>query len=333
MTYRLSVSFGSRGARDREAAFARIQAADAAGVDTVWAAESWGEDAFTLMTQLVERTERIRVGSAIVNVFSRTPAALAMHFATLDAVSGGRMAIGLGTSGANVVEHLHGVPFERPIQRMREYVEIINILMSGEKLDYEGEIFKLHRGFTLNMERNRERIPTYLATLAPASVRLTAEVADGWLPIWTPIENAAGIIADLRDRSEAAGRPRDAVDVRSPGGVTLARDVDAARAAVAGSFAFYLARMGVFYANHLTRLGYGDVVERVKAAWADGGSGAARSAVPPELQQSLVFVTDSVEEARSRLAQERDAGIDLHAVNVETDSPDELREIYAALGA
>ncbi|HJP40362.1 MAG TPA: LLM class flavin-dependent oxidoreductase [Dehalococcoidia bacterium] len=331
MSYRLSVGFASRGARDRESMFDGIRAADEAGVDSVWVAESWGEDAFTLMGQIVERTERINVGTAIINVFSRTPAAIAQHFATLDSVSEGRMIVGLGTSGANVIEHFHGIPFKRPIARLREYVEIINILMSGEKLDYSGEFFELHRGFTLNMSRFRDHIPVYLATLAPASVQLTAEIADGWLPIWTPIGELPAVAKAVRDQSVAAGRPADAVTIRSPGGVTLTNDVESARAATAGAFAFYVARMGKFYANHLTRIGHGDVVEKVRAAWEDGGSGAAAAAVPPDLQQSLGLVTDSVEQARDRLAEQEAAGVRLHSMNVSPGRGIDLRKTFEAL--
>ena len=331
MSYSLAIGFGSRGGRDRDEIFDRIRAADDAGVESVWVAESWGEDAFTLMSQLVAETEHIQVGSAIVNVFSRTPAALAQHFASLDNVSDGRMLIGLGASGANVIEQFHGIPFERPLQRLREYTEIINSLMAGEKLSYQGEIFKFDRGFALNFERRRDHIPVYFATLSPRSLRLTAELADGWLPIWTPIEKLGGAVSEMREMSAAAGRPVDAVRVRAPGGITITKDIERGRSAVAGTFAFYIARMGVFYAKHLTRLGYGEVVADIQKAWADGGSAAGAGAVTPALQQSLTLVTDSVEQARERLAEEEAAGCTLHSVNVDADSPAELQRTYEAL--
>jgi F420-dependent oxidoreductase-like protein len=331
MPYRLSISFNSRGARDRDQVFDRIRAADEAGVDTVWVAESWGEDAFTLMAQLAERTGRIKIGSGIVNCFSRTPAAIAQHFATLDNVSEGRMLIGLGTSGAQVIEHFHGIPFEKPLRRLREYVEIINILISGEKLDYSGQIFQLHRGFTLNMERYRDHIPVYLATLSPRSVAQTAEIADGWLPIWTPVEDLGDTVANIQSQADLADRPRNALDIRSPGGVTVTKDVERGRAAVAGTFAFYIARMGVFYYNHISRLGYKDVADAIRSAWNEGGSAAAAAAVPPGLQQSLTLVTDSIDQARERLAQEQAAGIDLHTVNIDAESPADLQRTYEAL--
>lgn len=331
MPYALSISIPSRGSNDRQAMFEQIKAAEDGGVDTAWTSESWGEDAFTSMTQIVEWTKRLKVGTAIVNVFSRTPAALAQQFATLDVVSGGRTIIGLGTSGANVIEHFHGIPFEKPLQRLREYVEIINMLMSGKPLVYEGEIFQMSRGFTLRFERERDHIPVYLATLAPKSIRMTAEIADGWLPIWTPVQELPAVTAQLREQALAAGRSEDAVTVRSPGGVIITNRVEEARATVAGSFAFYMARMGVFYHRHLTRLGYGGVADAVRSAWDESGSKAGAAAVPPDLQQSLTFVTDSIEAARERFAEEEAAGIRLHSVSVEAESPREAERIYSAL--
>jgi alkanesulfonate monooxygenase SsuD/methylene tetrahydromethanopterin reductase-like flavin-dependent oxidoreductase (luciferase family) len=329
MTYKLSIGFRSRGGTDTEDAFNRVRAADEAGVDTIWAAESWGGDAFTLMGQIVERTKNVKVGSAIVNVYSRTPAALAQHFASLDVASGGRMIIGLGTSGANVIEHFHGIPFEKPIQRTREYVEIINILIAGAPLKYQGEIFQMNRGFTLNMTRERDHIPVYLATLSPKSVKQTAEIADGWIPIWTPIDDIQTITNDIAEAATAAGRPADSVTLRSPGGVIITKDVDRARAATAGNFAFYMNRMGVYYHRHIRRLG--DVVDIVQKAWEEGGSGAGAEAVPPDFQQQLVLVTNSLEEARERIAQEEAAGIDLHSVSIEGQTAQEMQKTYEAL--
>ncbi|HEY8491714.1 MAG TPA: LLM class flavin-dependent oxidoreductase [Dehalococcoidia bacterium] len=333
MGYQLAVNVDWQGNLDRERAFQRVRAADEAGVHSVWVAEAWGRDAFTMMTQLVERTSRIQVGSGIVNVFSRSPAALAQHFATLDELSGGRMIIGLGTSGANVIEHFHGVPFQKPLRRLREYVEIINLLMAGTPLKYEGEIFHLQRGFTLRFETVRKHIPVYLATLSPRSVRQTAEIADGWLPIWTPVGDLPKLVQGFRDAAAKAGRnPADLV-VRSPGTIVITKDVERARAGVAGGFAFYVARMGVFYYEHVTRLGYGELADRIRQAWEEGGSRAGAAAVPGDLQQALGLVTDSVEAARERLAEQAAAGVDLHSVQVDAEDPHELQRIYERLVA
>src|SRR3990170_2881593 len=183
MTRRLCIGFNWQGNQDREAAFERVKIADEAGVDSVFVAEAWGRDAFTLLTQLAERTTRVKLGTGIVNYYSRSPAALAQHFATLDELSGGRMIIGLGASSANVIEHFHGVPFNPTLVRMRETVEIINHLIAEEPLNYKGKLFNLQRGFTLHFKPVRPHIPVYIASFRPKATAVVAEIADGWIPM------------------------------------------------------------------------------------------------------------------------------------------------------
>src|SRR6266545_4645009 len=162
MARKVSISFNWQGPMDYDQALARVRLADEAGVDTAWVAEAWGRDCFTMLALMARETQRIHLGTGIVNTYSRTPAALAQHFATLDELSGGRMIIGLGTSGPQVIEHFHGVKFNPPLTRMKEYVEIINTLMRNEPLKYSGKLFNLQRGFTLCFTPVRNHIPIYL---------------------------------------------------------------------------------------------------------------------------------------------------------------------------
>ena len=329
--HKLSVGVNWQGPLERERTYDEVRAADESGVHSVWVAEAWGRDAFTTLALLADRTRQIQLGTGIVNIFSRSPGALAQHFATLDELSGGRMIIGLGTSGANVIEHFHGVPFERGLRRLREYVEVINMLIAGEPLNYQGEIFKLGRGFTLRFETVRKHIPIYLATLNPASVGQTARIADGWLPIWTPLEKLAPIIREFRDTAAKAGRDPQALTVRSPGGITITKNVERAKAGVAGGLAFYVSRMGVFYYEHVSRLGYADEAAAIKRAFDEGGSQAGAAAVPEQLQQQVGFVTDSIDAARERIAEQEAAGIDLHDVRVDAATPQERAKVYEQL--
>ena len=239
------------------------------------------------------------------------------------------MLLGLGTSGPQVIEHFHGVAFQPPLQRMREYVEIINTLMKGEPLKYSGKLFDLQRGFTLRFQPVRDHIPIYLATMNARSVKMTAELADGWLPILIPIEHLKGEIDNLRQASVAVGRPVNAVAVRSPGTITVTPQVDKARAASAGMLAFYIGRMGTFYAAQLTRLGYGETVETVKKAWT-GGSRAAGEAVPAQLVDATGCV-GSVEAGIDRLQAQAEGGVDLHHVNVQAENNREYERILAKL--
>ena len=167
---------------------------------------------------LAANTSKITMGTSILNVFSRTPAAIAQEFSTIDVISGGRMMLGLGSSGAFVIEHFHGVPFDRPLRRLREYVEIFNMLIAGEKLDYEGQIFQMSRGFRIDYDRPRTHVPVFVAAITPKSIRQTGEIADGILPIHWPkrssrrsarqlAEGARGCRSRLgRDHDRAADR-------------------------------------------------------------------------------------------------------------------------------
>lgn len=331
MSYDLAVNLDWTGNVSRDRAFDAAIAADEAGVHSIWTGEAWGGDGFTPLVLLADRTKRIRLGTGIANVYSRSPAALAQQFASLDDISEGRAIIGLGTSGANVVEHFHGVPFKQPLTRMREYIEIINLLIAQKPLVYEGDIFNLQRGFTLRTELRRDHIPIFVASLTPKSVRQTAEIADGWLPIWTPVQDLAAQISQFRDYAAAAGRDPASLQVRSPGTILITSDVERGRAGVAGGLAFYLARMGVFYYEHVSRLGYQEMADRVRAAWQEGGSAAGAAAVPADMQQAMSLVTSSIDEARDRLAQQAEAGVDIHSVQVHAESPRELRKSYEAL--
>jgi len=331
MSIRASITFHWQGPWDWGRALARVQAAEEAGVEAVWVAEAWGRDCFTLLTLIADRTRRIRLGTGIVNTYSRTPAALAQHFATLDDLSGGRMLIGLGTSGWRVIEHWHGVPFQPSLTRMREYVQIINTILAGDKLVHHGTVFHLDRGFTLRFTPVRPHIPIFLASVAPKSVRMTAEIADGWMPILIPIESLAAEVAAFRGAARAASRDPTALTVRAPGPVTVARDVAAARLAAKEHVAFYVTHMGDFYHAQLTRLGHGPTCEAIRSAWGAGGRAAGVAAVPDALIDSLYCITDSVPRARERLAQQAEAGVDLHLVDAPADDPREMARALAAL--
>ncbi len=329
MARKISIGIDWQGKIDYKVLCEKVQIADAAGVHSAWVPEAWGRDAFTILTLLADKTQHIQLGTAIVNTYSRTPAALAQHFATMDELAGGRMLLGLGTSGPQVIEHFHGVEFKPPLQRLREYVEIINTIMRGEPLKYSGKLFDLQRGFTLRFKPVRDHLPIYLATINAKSVKMTAELADGWLPIMIPLEHLKSEIDNVRQASVVAGRPSHAVSVRAPGTVTITPHVDKARAASAGMLAFYIGRMGTFYAAQLTRLGYGEAVETIKKAW-EGGSQAAGEAVPDQLVDATGCV-GSVEEGIERLQAQEESGVDLHHVNVQANNDNEYGQILAKL--
>ena len=330
MARTLSMSFTWQGPMDYEQACAHVRLAEEAGVDTVWVAEAWGRDCFTILTLLARETKRIKLGTGIVNCYSRTPAALAQHFATLDEFSGGRMIIGLGTSGHRVIEHFHGVPFQPSLTRLREYVEIIRMILAGEPLKYQGKVFRLERGFRLRFAPVRTSIPIFIASLTPRSVAQTATIADGWMPVMIPLERLAQEVTTFRQLVRDAGRDPQSVIVRSPGAVTVTREIDKAREESKAHLAFYITNMGDFYREQLIRLGYEEAVQKVRKAWDEGGRAAGTAAVPETLVDSL-FLAGPVEACLERLEAQTAAGIDMHTVRVQTHDPKEMVQILEYL--
>src|SRR5574338_338567 len=328
MARRIGVGFDWQGNLDREKAFARA-AAEEAGVDSLWVAEAWGRDAFSLLTQVAERTRRIQLGTGIVNYYSRSPAALAQHFATLDELSGGRMIVGLGASSANVIEHFHGIKFEPTLARMRETVQIINMLMANQNLVYKGKVFQMERGFTLRFQPVRDHIPVYIASFRPKATKVVAEVADGWMPTMIPIQRAKQETERFLGYARDAGRDPSQLTVRFLG-VTVAKDKERALQAAKAGTAFYIARMGDFYYQQLSDMGMADEANAIRRAWKEGGSGAGIAAVTDELSSSLGCI-GSVDQCRDRLAEEEAAGINLHNVGVSGYSPEETGRIYEQL--
>ena len=147
---------------DWRESLAKVQIAEELGVEFVALGEAWGKSIIPWLATIATNTSNIQIGSSILNTYSRTPAAISQEYAMLEELSEGRMILGLGSSGANVVEHFHGVPFEKPLSRIREYVEIFNTLIAGEKLNYEGSFFQMSRGFQLHYNRTRNKIPVYI---------------------------------------------------------------------------------------------------------------------------------------------------------------------------
>lgn len=327
---KLSIGINWQGQFDIDNVIEQAVVADQAGVDSCFVAEAWGRDAFTILAVLARETKNIKLGTSIVNIYSRSAAALAQHFATLDELSGGRMIIGLGTSGYRVIEHFHGVPFKLPLTRTREYVQIINAIMRQEPLKHDGKIFKLDRGFTMRFEPVRDHIPIWIASITPKSIKQTAEIADGWFPIFFPKAQWKSQVGTFYDHARAAGRNLDDIEVRNPSGVSVTDKPERARMATAAGAAFYIARMGDFYYEHFVRMGYQEVADDVRKAWSDGGAGAAAQALPKDLVEEL-GTAGGVEECIEGLEQAEEAGFKVHSVSVAERDPAKRRAIFEQL--
>src|SRR5947199_3894431 len=250
--------------------------AEELGYSCVTMGESWGEDALTSLAQLAAVTSRIRVGSSIVPVFARSPANLAMTVLNLDRMSEGRFFLGLGTSGQLVVEDLHGEKFRKPLTRMREYIDIIRKAARGERLDHEGEFFHTQR-FRLRLTPYRPNLPIYIAALSPPSLRLTGELADGWLPIFLAPSRMPAAVAELKAGAEEAGRSLRDIAMSPQVSIYITDDIATARDRERPHIAFYIGGMGVFYHQYMHRIGFGAEADRVLQAFqARDRDGAAR---------------------------------------------------------
>lgn len=302
----------------KDDAIALAKIADETGIDSFWVPEGWARDAFSLLISIAEKTRHIKLATGIVNAYSRTPAALAQHFATLDEWSGGRAIIGLGASSANVIEQFHGLPFQPSLARLRETAEIINMLIRGEKLIYSGKWFKMDRGFTLRFTPVRDHIPIFMATLQPKSVKMTAEVADGWMPVMIPKAAMRQEIDQFRQWAADAGRDPAALQVKA-GGVTVS-DNPAARDAGRGFLAFYIARMGDFYFRQLSRFGYSDEVAHIRRVFNEQGSQAGAAAIPAHMLDDLGFAGNA-DQCLAQLREYEDMGVDVHSVTLDTKDP------------
>jgi F420-dependent oxidoreductase-like protein len=291
--------------------------AERLGVDSVWSAEAWGSDAVTPLAYLAARTERIKLGSGIIQTGTRTPALVAMTAATLQLLSDGRFLLGLGTSGPQVIEGWHGVSFDRPVTRMREIAEIVRLALSGERVSYQGAHYQLPladgegKALRLGMAPVSP-VPIYLATLGPRSLVLTGEIADGWLGTSFMPEHSEVFIDHIRHGAEEAGRSLADLDLHAGGVVAFADDperlVDARRPGIA----FTLGAMGSaktnFYNEAFQRAGYQDLARRVQTVWLDGKREEAAELIPDEivLQTNLLGTDEMVAE---RIRAYRNAGI------------------------
>jgi alkanesulfonate monooxygenase SsuD/methylene tetrahydromethanopterin reductase-like flavin-dependent oxidoreductase (luciferase family) len=261
----LSVGFTGNPEQNKEL-INRIKIAEEVGVEAVFTAETWGRDQFSLLTQIALQTSKIKLGTGIAPVFGRSPAVLAMTYATLDELSGGRAIIGLGTSGARVIEHWHGQPFEKPLQRIKEYCEIINLIIAGEKVFYDGEIFKLQRGFKLLFNPVRNHIPIYIASIAPKSMEIVGEVADGWMPIYWPKSKFLEGMKVVEAGMTKADRPKGAVENVASLTTIIEPDPVKAKRMAAGPISWYVTNMGDFYHRMLTRNGFAAEVAAMRKA-------------------------------------------------------------------
>jgi len=269
--------------------------AERIGVDSVWVAEYWAYDAFTPLAAIAAVTDRLRLATGIAQLGARTPAMLAMTAQGVQQLSDGRMILGIGASGPQVMEGWHGVPFDRPVQRTRETIEIVKMIASGDRLAYAGAVHQLPlpggAGKAIRSRAETAPIPIYIASLGPANLRLTGELADGWIGNSFFPATADAFFDPIREGAAAVGRSLDEVDRVVAVGLELTADdpdaIEVAGRRHADGYAFTFGAMGSstknFYNDAFARQGYGDDVAEVQRLWAAGDRDAAAARVPVEI--------------------------------------------------
>jgi F420-dependent oxidoreductase-like protein len=296
--------------------------AEQLGLDVCWVAEAWGSDAPSALGYIAGRTQRILLGSGILQVGTRSPVVVAQTAITLSNLSGGRFLLGLGASGPQVIEGLHGVSFSRPLSRIRETVDIVRQVFAGGKIAYSGKEFQIPRpgGEAVPMRLSTQAqhpIPIYLAALSPSMLKLTGEIADGWLGTSFVPEGAAdAYFAHLDEGLAAAGRTRADIDICQGAEVAFASDEDDLRMMVAGrkkELAFSLGGMGSsstnYYNQAYSRQGWADVAAEVRERWQRGDRDGAAGLVTDDMVLATTLI-GTEEMVRARLAVWRDAGVD-----------------------
>jgi F420-dependent oxidoreductase-like protein len=295
-----------------------VQEAERLGYDSVWTAEAYGSDAATVLAWLAGGTERIKLGSAIFQMPGRSAAMTAMTAATIDQISGGRMLLGIGSSGPQVSEGWHGVRFARQLARTRDYVAVVRKALARERLEYHGETVELPlpdgpgKALKLTIAPVQEQIPIYLAAIGPKNTALAGEIADGWIPTLFSPENVAEFRPLLEEGAARAGRSLDGFDIAPTVNVFITDDLESARDAMRPYIALYVGGMGSreqnFYNNLVQRYGFEDAAGEVQELYLSGKKEEAAAALPGELidRVSLCGPRDVV---RERLAVFRDAGV------------------------
>ena len=323
-----------------------VREAERLGYSVAWVAEAYGSDAVSVVSWLAASTERIDVGSAVLQIPARTPAMTAMTAATLDLLSRGRFRLGLGVSGPQVSEGWHGVRFGKPLIRTREYVDIVRQALARETVRHDGEFFTLPlpdgpgKALKLSLRPQRDQLPVYLAAVGPKNVELAGEIADGWLALFFSPEHADAAFASVRAGLERSGREDRSFDVAATVPVSIGDDLAACAEPIRGYAALYVGGMGSreqnFYNELARRMGFEAEAAEVQDLYLDRRHREAMAAVPLDFidQTSLIGPPARIQD---RLHAFADAGVT--TVNVTSLATDvegrvrDLRQVAAALDA
>ncbi|MFY9487967.1 MAG: LLM class F420-dependent oxidoreductase [Solirubrobacterales bacterium] len=297
-----------------------VQAAEKLGYDSVWTAEAYGSDAATPLAWFASQTSTIKLGAAIFQIPGRTPGNAAMTASTLDCLSDGRFILGLGSSGPQVAEGWHGQPFAKQLQRTREYIAILRMMLGRERAEFDGEIYKLPlpdglgKPLKIMLPPVQERIPIYLAAIGPKNTALAGEIADGWLPYFYATDHSERLNSNLKEGAERAGRSLDDVAI-SPSvfAATGDGDIGALRDMIRPIIALYVGGMGArsknFYNTLVSSYGYEAEAKRIQDLYLEKKYVEAGAAIPDELID-MVSLVGNKDQVAERIAAYKAVGVD-----------------------
>jgi len=315
------------------------QEAERLGYDSVWTAEAYGSDVFTLLAWIAGQTTTIKLGTGIAQMPGRSAAMTAMTAATLDQISGGRLILGLGSSGPQVAEGWHGQRFARQLARTRDYVAVVRMALARERVEYRGKTLELPlpdgpgKSLKLTVRPAQKRIPVYLAAIGPKNTALAGEIADGWIPTFFSPEHVAEHRALLEQGAARAGRSLDGFDIAPMINLHISEDHQRARDLMRPGLALYIGGMGSreqnFYNRLVQRYGFEDAARRIQELYLAGRASEAEAAIPDELID-MVTLCGPPGVVRDRLAAYRDVGVGTLLVNaVAFTGEDRLEQLRA----
>ena len=280
-------------------------------VDSLWVPESWGREAFASLGAVSQITQKARLGTSVISIYARTPATVAMGATTLDMLSNNRTIIGLGTSTETIVENWHGLKFEKPIGRMREYIECLRAMIKGEKVNYNGNIFKI-KGFKILHKPQRSKIPIFVAAVNKNMISLASDIADGVLLFLRPIEELKKTVSRIKSNTYNNDRNFEiaAVFICSVSN----NNPEKARTRVAKTLAFYMA-VGKYYNRFLSENGYKKEVEEITKEYGINGIDSAAKLVPEKMLNSLTIYGTS-EQCIKALSRFISTGITMPIIQV-----------------
>ncbi len=311
---------------DRELYLKAAILADELGYDSFWIPEAWGYEIFSLLTEMAVHTKRIKLGTGIVNVFSRSPGLLAMNAATVDEISEGRLIFGIGTSGKRVIEGFHARSFSKPLTQVRDVIRVTRTLLSGQRLTESGAELHDYRPFQLAMQPLRADVPIYVAALKQKSITSIGELADGWIPTFWPYEDLKQGHAWIAEGAKKAGR--DPKQICTAPFTTVIPLGDAGSAEARKIISFYIGGMGDYYKELLSGFGFADECKRVEDLYKDKTTRAeAAGAVTDQMIEALTIAGDP-KHCVQELKRRREYGIDLPILQLPTGVPWQMVEMF-----